>query len=133
MEKFLINFKEVGYRAQSKAEIYRTLVTEGKLFLPPIKEASMLFISQLAVGEKKVLLRLYISHFNLLLKALKSQNVKVCVLLHVKGLRSKDLVEFVTTYCNGESYLPDDYVDHTPNRSWLANLCKYDSFNCFDR
>ena len=54
MEKSVINLKEIGVRAQSKAEIYRILVTEGELFLPPIKETSMLFISQLAIGEKKV-------------------------------------------------------------------------------
>ena len=52
----MINLKEIGVRAQSKAEIYRTLVTEGELFLPPIKETSMLFVSQLAIGEKKVML-----------------------------------------------------------------------------
>ena len=56
MEKSTINLKEIGVRAQSKAEIYRVLVTEGELFLPPIKETSMMFISQLAIGEKKVIL-----------------------------------------------------------------------------
>ena len=54
MEKDQINFKEVGFRAQSKSELYRALIVEGELYLPPIKEASMLFISQIAIGDKKV-------------------------------------------------------------------------------
>ena len=54
MEKDKIYFKEVGFIAQSKSELYRALTAEGELYLPPIKEASMLFISQIAIGDKKV-------------------------------------------------------------------------------
>ena len=53
MEKRVINFKEIGYRAQSKPEIYRALTIGDGYFLPTMKETSMLFISQIAIGEKK--------------------------------------------------------------------------------
>ena len=42
-----INILQVGTKAQSKKEIYRILVVEGGLYLPPEKEISMLFISQI--------------------------------------------------------------------------------------
>ena len=54
MEKSHINLAEFGVSAQSKSEIYRALVVEGSLYLTPQKEASMMFISQIAIGEKKV-------------------------------------------------------------------------------
>ena len=51
----MINFKEIGFKAQSKSEVYRALTVGGGYFLPPYKETSMLFISQIATGEKKVI------------------------------------------------------------------------------
>ena len=123
MEKSQINFKEIGFRAQSKSEIYRALVTEGSFFLSLIKETSMLFICQLAVGEKKVGLNVSFC-INILNAGSQGSTIEVCVLPHVKGLRSKDLIELLINYWNGQQYLPYDYIDYTPNRSWLANLCK---------
>ena len=102
MEKSIINFKEVGFRAQSKSEIYRALVTEGKLYLPPIKEKSILFIIQLVVSKKG---NIFIVFFfiNPFVQALKANQVEVCVLPHVKGLRSKELFEFLINYWNGKN------------------------------
>ena len=54
MEKATINFNEIGYKAKSKHELYRILVTKGDLYLPPEKEASMLYISQIVIGHTKV-------------------------------------------------------------------------------
>ena len=62
MEKRVINFKEIGYRAQSKPEIYRALTIGDGYFLPPMKETSMLFIIQIAVGEKRVWIKPFILH-----------------------------------------------------------------------
>ena len=56
MENSKINILEIGAKAQSKAEIYRFLVVEGGVYLPPQKETSMLFISQIATNEKRVIL-----------------------------------------------------------------------------
>ena len=49
-----MNWLHVGSKAQSKQGLYRLLVVEGGLYLPPEKEVSMLFFSQVAIGDKKV-------------------------------------------------------------------------------
>ena len=85
MEKSVLNFKEVGFIAQSKNEIYHTLVTEGKLFIRPIKEKSMLFISQLAVGKKKELLCLYISHYSPFEGAQNSECKNMCATIYQRS------------------------------------------------
>ena len=64
MEKICLNILDVGARAQSKSELYRILVVEGGLYLPPVKETTMLFVSQIAAGDKRVL-RSFSSGFNI--------------------------------------------------------------------
>ena len=54
MESEQINLLKVGTKAQSKYELYRALVVEGGMYLPPEKETSMFFISQIVIGDKKV-------------------------------------------------------------------------------
>lgn len=54
MDSEELNLLEVGSKVQTKSDMYRALVVEGGMFLPPEKEASMLFISQLFTKEKKV-------------------------------------------------------------------------------
>ena len=45
MEK--INLLEIGNAAKSKHELYRILTVEGGMNLPPEKECSMTFISEI--------------------------------------------------------------------------------------
>ena len=54
MEKTKINLLEIGSKVQSKSELYRAHVVEGGMYLPPEKETSMEFISEIALQEKKV-------------------------------------------------------------------------------
>ena len=54
----------IGNKAQSKSELYKVLVVEGGMYLPPCKEIHMLFTSQVALNEKKVLF-IYGSPLNL--------------------------------------------------------------------
>ena len=42
-----INLLEIGNNAKSKYEIYRILTVEGGMYLPPEKECSMTFISEI--------------------------------------------------------------------------------------
>ena len=52
-----------------------------------------------------------------------AEDIKVCCVPHVDGLRSVDLISFFVQNCNGEVYLPRNYTEYTPNRTWLANIC----------
>lgn len=52
MEKSELNLKEAGLKARSKGEIYRLFVTEGNIYLPPMRDTSHYFLSQIAKGEK---------------------------------------------------------------------------------
>ena len=54
MEFQSINLHEIGVKAQSKSEFYKVLVVECQYYLPPQKECPMIFISQIAIKEKKV-------------------------------------------------------------------------------
>lgn len=43
-----------GSVAKNKYEIYRVLVTEGNLYLPPLKKTSIYFIKDILQGKKSV-------------------------------------------------------------------------------
>ena len=62
MEQQDLNLLNIGAKAQSKSELYRILVVEGGLYLPPLKETQMLLVSQIAVGDKSVNIS-YISNY----------------------------------------------------------------------
>ena len=55
MEGENLNLLEVGSKAQNKSELHRIFVAEEGYYLAPEKETSMLFISKIAIGDKKVL------------------------------------------------------------------------------
>ena len=52
-----------------------------------------------------------------------ANDIKVWNVPHVDGLRSADLISFIINDCDGEQYLPRNYSEYTPNRTWLANIC----------
>jgi hypothetical protein len=54
MEEASLTIDEFGIKAQSKTEVYQLLTTEGKVYLPPMKEAGHKYISQVVRGEKLV-------------------------------------------------------------------------------
>ena len=49
-----VNLNTIGVKAKSKAEIYRTLVTEGKLYIMSQRECSLDFLSEICLGRKKL-------------------------------------------------------------------------------
>ena len=56
-----INLLEVENVAKIKHEIYRILTVEGGMYLPPEKECSISFISEIWIGDKKIRLFLLLS------------------------------------------------------------------------
>ena len=105
-------------------EMYRLLTLEGHFFLPLYKLCTIDFISDIIAGRKKV--SLYISSsLPCNVYALTSDKVTVRVLLHVDGLRTRDILEFLIKDVGGEAFLPDNYCEKALDRSWLINLCRY--------
>ena len=49
----IITTNELDTKARSKNEIYRLLVTEGNVFLPPQKEANYRYLSEVISGDTK--------------------------------------------------------------------------------
>ena len=127
-----INLIHVGTKVQSKSELYRALVVEGGLYLSPQKETSMLFISQICVQDKSKADSIT-KHFQYLFRCFFEEEVRVRSVPYIKGLRTQDLLDFIIHKCNAIDYLPNNYVDRTPNRTWLANICTLASFNFFYR
>ena len=54
MELQSVNLHEIEVKAQSKSKFYRILLVECQYYLPLQKEYAMIFISQIAINEKKV-------------------------------------------------------------------------------
>ena len=54
MESTKINLNSLGLKAKSKNEIYRLLVVEADMYLPPQKETSIYFVRVILQGKKKV-------------------------------------------------------------------------------
>ena len=82
----------------------------------------MLFISQIAMDEKKVIL--YIQNYSLYIEVLKAKEVLVWTVPHVEGLKTKDLIDYLIEEWEGIEYLPDNYLEHQPHRVWVVNLCR---------
>ena len=53
-----INVSQLGTKSKSKNEMYRILLVEAKIYLPPQKEWSIYFIRDIFHGRKKVDIRL---------------------------------------------------------------------------
>ena len=54
-----VNLNTVRVKAKSKGEMYRTLVTEGNLYLMSQRECGLAFLSDICIGRKKVLVEAY--------------------------------------------------------------------------
>ena len=117
-----INFLEIGNNAKSKYEIYRILTVEGGMYLPPEKECSMTFISEIWIGDKKVGSSLTHSLIKLI-QVLYSRDVSVWIVPQVTDLRSDNILQYLLDNWDGVSYLPHNFLERTPNRTCMANLC----------
>lgn len=43
-----------GIKAKSKSEMYRLLATDGRVYLPPLKQANYRYIRDILTGNKEV-------------------------------------------------------------------------------
>ena len=59
-----------------------------------------------------------------------SDEVKVCQVPHIKGLRSENVIDFIINKLDGEDYLPSNYVAYPPNKTWLWNVGMF-IFDCY--
>jgi hypothetical protein len=50
----MITVGECGLKAKSKKEMYRFLTTDGGVYMPPIREANYMYISDVVQGKKSV-------------------------------------------------------------------------------
>ena len=53
MEFSRVNLNTVRVKAKSNLEIYRIIVTEGKIYLTSMNEYGLDFISEFFIGKKK--------------------------------------------------------------------------------
>ena len=124
MERTKVNLLEVGTKIQSKKGLYRLLTVEKGMYLPPQEQTNMEFISDIAFGEKSVRLIYIRFSYQMNLGSLFSW-CKGVTSPHVDWLRVKDLIKFIIEDCLGEIFLPRNYLESTPNREWLANICSF--------
>ena len=49
-----IAMNELAIKCRSKKEVYNLLCSEGAAYLPPVKDTSHSFISQILAGDKSI-------------------------------------------------------------------------------
>ena len=54
MDRFPLTTMEFGLKAKSKNEVYRLLVTDDGLHLPPMRESNYDYLACILFGEKGV-------------------------------------------------------------------------------
>ena len=74
-----IQVSVLGIKTKSKKEFYNLLCNEGDVYLPPIEDAHLKFISQILVGDKRYL---------------KCSQIKACSVPQLKGQHVEDLLKF---------------------------------------
>ena len=102
-----IAVNELGVRWRSKKEVDNLLLSEGGIYLPPIRDANHKYIYQIIVGENK---------------HLKWKDVNVWTIPHYDKLRISDLLKFARSHIDIDSYLPDYEYNKYSNRQWLCNV-----------
>lgn len=98
---------DLAIKSRSKNELYNLLINEGGLYLPPKPDAHCKFISDILVGDAK---------------CLKSSEIRVRNIPHLKGLTVQNLLDFSEDKVDIHSYLPKYEYKKLPNREWLANI-----------
>ena len=122
MEYTSVNLNTVGVKAKSKGEMYRTLVTEGKLYLMGQREWGLAFLSDICWGRKKVHFPISRCDSNFSVQVFFCDEIRVCQVPHIQGLRSEDVIDFIVKKWEEEDYLPSNYIAYPPNKSWICNI-----------
>ena len=102
-----IRINDLAIKARSKKEIYFLLVNEGGIYLPPLADSNYKYISQMIVGD--------INH-------LKLKDVTVWYVPRILVLKISQLLEFVRSIVDIDSYLPDYDYKKEQNRQWVFNV-----------
>ena len=105
-ESRAITISEIGVKARSKKEVCMVLTVEGRLYLPPIEDASQVYLKQIQRKEEVHSL----------------QYLKVLKVPHVKKLRVNDIFSFASNYADINSYIPEYNYKKDPQREWLCNI-----------
>ena len=102
-----LTINDLSVKFKSKTELYKVLVQEGSIYLPPKQDSTQKILRSIMLGSK-----LYV----------KWGDVAVVKVPQYKGLHVKDLLRFAATKINIKKYLPDYEYCKEPNREWLCNL-----------
>ena len=104
-QDFTVN--DIGVKCRSKREVYTVLSSEGRIFLPPISDATQKYLRKVMLGDK--------NH-------VKCSEVKVIRVPHLEGLRTKDILQCARERVDIDRYIPDYEYQKEPNRKWFVNL-----------
>ena len=104
-QDFTVN--DIGVKCRSKREVYTVLSSESGIFLPPISDATQKYLRAVMLGDK--------NH-------VKCSEVKVIRVLHLEGLRTKDILQWARERVDIDRYIPDYEYQKEPNREWFVNL-----------
>ena len=107
-------------KAQAKIEMYRFLTVDAEMYLPLQKEASMYFVSDVLLNQKKVWIKLNLDlNSGVVLK--RSQGQSCSSYCWLKGWRYALVHKAQMTW--RINYLPDDNKKRSTNKEWLGSIC----------
>mmetsp|Transcript_28259 Transcript_28259/g.21118 ORF Transcript_28259/g.21118 Transcript_28259/m.21118 type:complete len:109 (+) Transcript_28259:171-497(+) len=87
-----VNVAQLAATFRTKKEIYQFLIYDAKVFLPKIHSTNAFFYKQILKGEKLTI---------------KAEEVKLCKVPQIEGLRVDDFLKYVALNQRLRVYLPD--------------------------
>ena len=102
-----LTVNDIAIKWKSKTELYKVLMREGNIYLPPKQDATQKYLRALMLGKKQYI---------------KWSEVIVVQVPQYDGLRVKDLLKFAESEFEINDFLPTYDYNKEPNRVWLCNL-----------
>ena len=91
-EFYEISVDQIVIKWKSKKEVYDLLSNEGGFYLPPLIDSNYKYISQVLVGDKKVM---------------KWKDIKVCSVPHLNGLTISEILQLARYHFEVDEYILD--------------------------
>lgn len=89
MEQEFVTSTEIGCKAKSKKDVHQLMVSQGRVYLPPLKETHHKFISQIVAGTKLVS-----RSFCNTLQHFKTDELRIIQVPFLKSLTIKKILDF---------------------------------------
>ena len=121
MEKVEVNLNEIAIKEKSKGELDRGCNWRQDESHAPTWVWYGFHIRDL-FREEKGNPYTFLEITDFILQEFFNDEIKICQVPHLKGLRTSHILNFIVKKCKAERYLPSNWYIYPPNRTWLWNI-----------